>query len=141
VFNQSEIDYQRAKFDTKYAFENATSQNNQVVALRKLSEFSKKSVAAAKDAINAIDEEVRNLENSQALDLLNSDIKIAFISTSIPVFIFTVTAVAAIYAYLARRKRRSKFDLGSSEMLAKINEQRLVMEKKPKKASLKRKPR
>jgi hypothetical protein len=84
---------------------------------------------------------VRNLENSQALDLLNSDIKIAFISTSIPVFIFTVTAAAAIYAYLARRKRRSKFDLGSSEMLAKINEQRLVMEKKPTKASLKRKPR
>jgi hypothetical protein len=29
MFNQSEIDYQRAKFDTKYAFENATSQNNQ----------------------------------------------------------------------------------------------------------------
>jgi hypothetical protein len=72
---------------------------------------------------------------------LSSDIKIGFISTSIPVFIFTVTAVAAIYAYLARRKRRSKFDLASDEILAKIREQRLVMEKKPKKASPEKKSR
>ena len=84
------------------------------------------------DAINAIDEEVRNLENSQALDLLNKDISIGFISTSIPVFIFTVTAIAAIYAYLARRKRRSKFDLASNEMLAKIIEQQSALAVKKK---------
>ena len=64
--------------------------------------------------------------------MLNSDIKIGFISTSIPVFIFTVTAVAAIYAYLARRKRRSKFDLASDEVLAKIREQQAATATKAK---------
>ncbi len=99
-------------------------------------------------AIAAIDEEVKSLENSQALDLLSSDIKIGFISTSIPVFIFTVTAVAAIYAYLARRKRRSKFDLASDEVLAKIREKQAataikkynVKVSKTKSTSTKKKP-
>jgi len=140
-FREKELAYESAKSETKFEFENSSSKNNQVLALKKLSDWSKTSVAAAKDAINAIDEEVRNLENSQALDLLNKDISIGFISTSIPVFIFSVTAIAAIYAYLARRKRRSKFDLASDEILAKIREQRLVMEKKPKKASPERKSR
>jgi chromosome segregation ATPase len=125
-FREKELAYDSAKSNTKFEYENASSKNNQVLALKKLSDWSKTSVAAAKDAINAIDEEVRNLENSQALDLLNSDLKIGFISTSIPVFIFTVTAVAAIYAYLARRKRRSKFDLASDEVLAKIREQQVA---------------
>jgi hypothetical protein len=136
-FREKELSYESAKSNTKFEFENSSSKNNQVLALKKLSDWSKTSVAAAKDAINAIDEEVRNLDNSQALDLLNSDIKIGFISTSIPVFIFTVTAIAAIYAYLARRKRRSKFDLASDEMLAKIREQQsaLAVKKKSVKVS------
>jgi len=79
---------------------------------------------------------------------LSSDIKIGFISTSIPVFIFTVTAVAAIYAYLARRKRRSKFDLTSDEVLAKIREKQAataikknnVKVSKTKSTSTKKKP-
>jgi hypothetical protein len=122
-FREKELLYESAKSNTKFEFENSSSKNNQVLALKKLSDWSKTSVAAAKDVITAIDEEVRNLENSQALDLLNQDISIGFISISIPLFIFTVTAIAAIYAYLARRKRRSKFDLVSNEMLAKILEQ------------------
>jgi hypothetical protein len=126
-FREKELSYESAKSNTKFEFENSSSKNNQVLALKKLSDWSKTSVAAAKDAINAIDEEVRNLENSQALDLLNKDISIGFISTSIPVFIFTVTAIAAIYAYLARRKRRSKFDLASDEMLAKIRERQSAL--------------
>jgi hypothetical protein len=120
-FREKELSYESAKSNTKFEFENSSSKNNQVLALKKLSDWSKTSVAAAKDVITAIDEEVRNLENSQALDLLNQDISIGFIS--IPLFIFTVTAIAAIYAYLARRKRRSKFDLVSNEMLAKVLEQ------------------
>jgi chromosome segregation ATPase len=147
-FREKELSYESAKSNTKFEFENSSSKNNQVLALKKLSDWSKTSVAAAKDAINAIDEEVRNLENSQALDLLNSDIKIGFISASIPVFIFTVTAVAAIYAYLARRKRRSKFDLASNEMLARIREQQVataiktksVKVSKTKSAATKKKP-
>ena len=131
-FREKELSYESAKSKTKLEFENSSSKNNQVLALKKLSDWSKTSVAAAKEAINAIDEEVRNLENSQALDLLNKDIGIGFITTSIPVFIFTVTAVAAIYAYLARRKRRSKFDLASNEMLAKIIEQQSALAVKKK---------
>jgi chromosome segregation ATPase len=122
-FREKELSYESAKSNTKFEFENSSSKNNQVLALKKLSDWSKTSVAAAKDVVTAIDEELRNLENSQALDLLNQDISIGFISISIPLFIFTVTAIAAIYAYLARRKRRSKFDLVSNEMLVKILEQ------------------
>ena len=122
-YRENEINYQSAKSETKYELENSNSRNNQVVALKKLSEWSKNSITTAKEIMSSIDEEVKNLESSQALDLINSDINVGFISTSIPVFIFIVAAVVAIYAYLARRKRRSKFDIASDEVLAKIREQ------------------
>ena len=118
-----EITYQDAKSETKYEFENANSRDNQVAFLRKLSELSKSSVATARGIIDGIDEEFKNLDSSQALDLINSDIKVGFISTSIPVILFTAASAIAIYAYLARRKRRSKFDLASVETLARIREQ------------------
>ena len=118
-----EITYQDAKSETKYEFENANSRDNQVAFLRKLSELSKSSVATARGVIDGIDEEFKNLDSSQALDLINSDIKVGFISTSIPVILFTAASAIAIYAYLARRKRRSKFDLASDETLARIREQ------------------
>jgi beta-lactamase regulating signal transducer with metallopeptidase domain len=63
------------------------------------------------------------LESSQALDLITTEVKIGFISTSIPVILFTAASAIAIYAYLARRKRRSKFDLASDKTLARIREQ------------------
>ena len=122
-FREIEITYQDAKSETKYEFENANSRDNQVAFLRKLSELSKSSVATARGVIDGIDQEFRNLDSSQALDLINSDIKVGFISTSIPVILFTAASAIAIYAYLARRKRRSKFDLASVETLARIREQ------------------
>ena len=121
-----EITYQDAKSETKYEFENANSRDNQVTFLRKLSELSKSSVATARGVIDGIDEEFKNLDSSQALDLINSDIKVGFISTSIPVILFTAASAIAIYAYLARRKRRSKFDLASDETLARIREQQVA---------------
>jgi hypothetical protein len=85
--------------------------------------LSKSSVATARGVIDSIDEEFKNLESSQALDLITTEVKIGFVSTSIPVILFTAASAIAIYAYLARRKRRSKFDLVSNEMLAKVLEQ------------------
>ena len=58
--------------------------------------------------MNSIDEEVKNLESSQALDLISSDIKVGFISTSIPIIIFTTAALISLYAILQRRRRKSK---------------------------------
>ena len=58
--------------------------------------------------MNSIDEEIKNLESSQALDLINSDIKVGFISTSIPVIIFTTAVLISLYAILQRRRRKSK---------------------------------
>ena len=107
-FRENEINYQSAKSETKYEFENANSRNNQVVALKKLSEWSKNSITTAKEIMNSIDEEVKNLESSQALDLISSDIKIGFISTSIPIIIFTTAALISLYAILQRRRRKSK---------------------------------
>jgi chromosome segregation ATPase len=120
---EAEINYQDAQSETKYEFENANSRNDQVFFLRKLSELSKSSVATARGVIDSIDEEFKNLESSQALDLITTEVKIGFLSTSIPVILFTAASAIAIYAYLARRKRRSKFDLVSNEMLAKVLEQ------------------
>ena len=120
---EAEINYQDAQTETKYEFENADSRNDQVYFLRKLSELSKSSVATARGVIDSIDEEFKNLESSQALDLITTEIKIGFVSTSIPVILFTAASAIAIYAYLARRKRRSKFDLASDKTLARIREQ------------------
>jgi hypothetical protein len=122
-FRETEITYQDAKSETQYEFKNANSRDNQVAFLRKLSELSKSSVATARDVIDGIDKELKNLELSQALDLITTEVKIGFVSTSIPVILFTAASAIAIYAYLARRKRRSKFDLVSNEMLAKVLEQ------------------
>ena len=58
--------------------------------------------------MNSIDEEVKNLESSQALDLISSDIEIGFISTSIPIIIFTTAALITVYAILQRKRRKSK---------------------------------
>ena len=147
-FREIEITYQDAKSETKYEFENANSRDNQVAFLRKLSELSKSSVATARGVIDGIDEEFKNLDSSQALDLINSDIKVGFISTSIPVILFTAASAIAIYAYLARRKRRSKFDLASDKTLARIREQQAATAikkksfkvSKTKSASTKKKP-
>jgi chromosome segregation ATPase len=134
---EAEINYLDAQSETKYEFENANSRDNQVAFLRKLSELSKSSVATARGVIDSIDEEFKNLESSQALDLITTEVKIGFLSTSIPVILFTAASAIAIYAYLARRKRRSKFDLASTEMLAKIREQQstLAVKKKSVKGS------
>jgi hypothetical protein len=134
---EAEINYQDAQSETKYEFENADSRNDQVYFLRKLSELSKSSVATARGVIDSIDEEFKNLESSQALDLITTEVKIGFISTSIPVILFTAASAIAIYAYLARRKRRSKFDLASDKTLAKIREQQAAaaMKKKSVKVS------
>ena len=107
-FRDNEINYQSAKSETKYEFENANSRNNQVLALKKLTDWSKNSITAAKEIMDNIDEEVKNLESSQALDLISSDIKVGFISTSIPVIIFTTAALITIYAILQRKRRKSK---------------------------------
>lgn len=143
-----EINYQDAQSETKYEFENANSRDDQVFFLRKLSELSKSSVAAAQDVIESIDEEFKNLESSQALDLITKDVQIGFVSTSIPVILFTAASAIAIYAYLARRKRRSKFDLASDKTLARIREQQAaaaikkksVKVSKAKSTSTKKKP-
>jgi len=108
MFRENEINYQSAKSETKYEFENANSRNNQVVALKKLSEWSKNSITTAKEIMNSIDEEVKNLESSQALELIGSDIKVGFISTSIPIIIFTIAAFISLYAILQKRRRKSK---------------------------------
>ncbi len=107
-FRESELNYQSAKSETKYEFENANSKNDQVLALKKLSEWSKNSITTAKEIMNSIDEEVKNLESSQALDLISSEIEIGFISTSIPIIIFTTAALITVYAILQRKRRKSK---------------------------------
>jgi len=136
-FSQSEITYQSAKADTKYEFENATSQNNQVVALRKLSEFSKNSVAAAKDVLNSIQDEAKKFENSQIAGFLNDNSNLAAIP--LPVFIVGIAAVSivAIYAYLRRRQRRSKIAVIDNEMLEQLM-QRNLAKSKPKAKSKKK---
>ena len=135
-----EINYQDAQSETKYEFENANSRDNQVAFLRKLSELSKSSVATARGVIDSIDEEFKNLESSQALDLITTEVKIGFLSTSIPVILFTAASAIAIYAYLARRKRRSKFEAVDPNLLVKLRQQRLKSENKPKTVSPKKKP-
>jgi len=107
-FRESELNYQSAKSETKYEFENVNSKNDQVLALKKLSEWSKNSITTAKEIMNSIDEEVKNLESSQALDLISSEIEIGFISTSIPIIIFTTAALITVYAILQRKRRKSK---------------------------------
>ena len=139
-FREKELNYQSAKLNTKYEYENSTSKNNQVLVLKKLSDWSKNSVATAKDLINAIEDEVKSLDNSQALDFINKDLQIGFISTSIPVILLTIATVAAIFAYLTRRKRRSKFEVVDSNLLEKLRELHLKSEMKPKIASPKKKP-
>ena len=134
-----EINYQDAQSETKYEFENANSRDNQVAFLRKLSELSKSSVATARGVIDSIDEEFKNLESSQALDLITTEVKIGFVSTSIPVILFTAASAIAIYAYLARRKRRSKFEAVDPNLLVKLRQQRLKSENKPKTVSPKKK--
>jgi hypothetical protein len=137
---EAEINYQDAQSETKYEFENANSRDNQVAFLRKLSELSKSSVATARGVIDSIDEEFKNLESSQALDLITTEVKIGFLSTSIPVILFTAASAIAIYAYLARRKRRSKFEAVDPNLLVKLRQQRLKSENKPKTVSPKKKP-
>ena len=138
-FRENEINYQNAKSETKYEFENANSKNNQVLALKKLSEWSKNSITTAKEIIDGIDNEVRNLESNQALDLLNSEVKVGFISTSIPIIIFTSVAIFALYAYLQRRRRRSKMveiDPNLLEVIKSRRENQIsnVKNKSPKRA-------
>ena len=141
-FSQSEITYQGAKADTKYEYENATSQNNQVVALRKLSEFSKNSVKTAKDVLNSIQDEAKKLENSQIVGFLNDNSNLATIP--LPVFIIGISAVSvvSIFAYLRRRQRRSKMALIDQEILERLIKKNLA-KSKPKvksKSGLKTKP-
>lgn len=141
-FSQSEITYQGAKADTKYEYENATSQNNQVVALRKLSEFSKNSVKTAKDVLNSIQDEAKKLENSQIVGFLNDNSNLATIP--LPVFIIGISTVSvvSIFAYLRRRQRRSKMALIDQEILERLIKKNLA-KSKPKaksKSGLKTKP-
>jgi len=128
-FSQSEITYQSAKADTKYEYENATSQNNQVIALRKLSEFSKNSVKTAKDVLNSIQDEAKKLENSKIVGFLNDNSNLATIP--LPVFIIGITAVSivAIYAYLRRRQRRSKMAAIDREILEQLMQKNLARSK------------
>ena len=140
LFREKELNYQSAKLNTKYEYENSNSKNNQVLVLKKLSDWSKNSVATAKDLINAIDDEVKSLDNSQALDLINKDLQIGFISTSIPVILLTIATTAAIFAYLARRKRRSKFEEVDLDLLEKLRQQHVMSENKPKTARPLKKP-
>jgi len=128
-FSQSEITYQRAKADTKYEYENATSQNNQVIALRKLSEFSKNSVKTAKDVLNSIQDEAKKLENSKIVGFLNDNSNLATIP--LPVFILgiSVVSIVAIYAYLRRRQRRSKMAVIDREILEQLMQKNLARSK------------
>jgi hypothetical protein len=128
-FSQSEITYQSAKADTKYEYENATSQNNQVIALRKLSEFSKNSVKTAKDVLNSIQDEAKKLENSKIVGFLNDNSNLATIP--LPVFIIGISVVSifAIYAYLRRRQRRSKMAAIDREILEQLMQKNLARSK------------
>ena len=128
-FRESEITYQSAKADTKYEFENATSQNNQVLALRKLSAFSKNSVAAAKDVLNSIQDEAKKLENSKIAGFLNDNSNLATIP--LPVFIIGISVVTAvaIFAYLRRRQRRAKMSLIDQEIIERLIQKNLAKSK------------
>lgn len=110
-----------------------------MLALKKLSEWSKNSITTAKDIIDSIDDEVRNLESNQALDLINSEVKVGFISTSIPIIIFTSVAIFALYAYLQKRRRKSKMveiDPNLLEVIKSRRENQIskVKNKSPKRA-------
>jgi hypothetical protein len=129
TLSQSEIEYQSAKADTKNEFENATSQNNQVTALKKLSEFSKNSVAAAKDVLNSIQDEAKKLENTKIVGFLNDGSNLS--SILLPVFILGITAVSvvAISANLRRRQRRSKMAAIEKEMFERLVQKNLARSK------------
>ena len=131
-YRENEINYQSAKSETKYELENSNSRNNQVVALKKLSEWSKNSITTAKEIMSSIDEEVKNLESSQALDLINSDIKVGFISTSIPVIVFTAAVLISLYAILQRRRRKSKIIEVDPNLLEAIRKRAVLEDSKAK---------
>ena len=108
-----------------------------MLALRKLSAFSKNSVAAAKDVLNSIQDEAKKLENSQIVGFLNDNSNLATIP--LPVFIIgiSVATAVAIFAYLRRRQRRSKMAVIDKEMLEQLM-QRNLARSKPKAKSKKK---
>ena len=119
-FRESELNYEAAKAKTKLEFENATSKNNQVLALQKLSEWSKKSVTLASGFISDIENDISRFDSNLALDFINQDVQVGFIQTSIPVLIFSIVAVVALYAYLKNRRRRSKISALDAEIIEQL---------------------
>jgi hypothetical protein len=105
---QSEIDYDSAQAETKYTYENYSSQTRQVSALKKLSDFSKDSVENMKDVISSIQDEANNLRDLKIVNFLNDNEKLS--KVALPIFVLTFTAVTSgiVYALLRRRRKNPK---------------------------------
>ena len=137
---QSEINYQSAQAETKYAYENFSSQTNQVTSLKKLSEFSKNSVENVKDVINSIQDEANNLRNLKVVDFLNDNEKLS--KVALPIFVITFTAVTAgsIYAILRRRRKNPKVFTVDPEIEAFLENHRKKQERAAKRTAVKKAP-
>jgi len=137
---QSEIDYDSAQVETKYTYENFSSQTRQVGALKKLSDFSRNSVENVKDVISSIQDEANSLRDLKIVDFLNDNEKLPKIA--LPIFVVTVTAVTLgiVYALLRRRRKTPKAYTVNSEIGEFLENYRKKQERAAKRAAVKKAP-
>jgi hypothetical protein len=137
---QSEIDYESAQAETKYTYENYSSQTRQVSALKKLSDFSKDSVENMKDVISSIQDEANNLRDLKIVDFLNDNEKLS--KVALPIFVVTFTAITSgiVYALLRRRRKNPKVYTVDPEIDEFLENHRKKQERAAKRAAAKKAP-
>jgi hypothetical protein len=137
---QSEIDYESAQAETKYTYENYSSQTKQVGALKKLSDFSKNSVENMKDVITSIQDEANSLRDLKIVGFLNNNEKLSKIA--LPIFMLTFTAVTSgvVYAFLRRRRKTPKAYAVDPEIGKILENHRKKQEQAAKRAAVKKAP-
>jgi hypothetical protein len=135
---QSEIDYESAQTETKYTYENYSSQTRQVGALKKLSDFSKNSVENMKDVFSSIQDEANNLRDLKIVDFLNDNEKLS--KVALPIFMLTFTAVTSgvVYALLRRRRKTPKAYTVDPEIGEILENYRKKQERAAKRAAVKK---
>jgi hypothetical protein len=137
---QSEIDYESAQAETKYTYENYSSQTKQVGALKKLSDFSKNSVENMKDVITSIQDEANSLRDLKIVGFLNDNEKLS--KVALPIFVLTFTAVTSgvVYAFLRRRRKNPKVYTVDPEIDEFLEIHRKKQERAAKRSAVKKAP-
>ncbi len=138
--NQYELDYQSAQAETKYAYENFSSQTNQVTTLRKLSEFSKSSVENVKDVFNSIQDEANSLRDLKIVDFLNDKSNLSKVALPVLIIGTSLAAVTSVYAVLKRRRKSLKVYEVDPEIENFLENYRKKQERAEKRAAAKKSP-